>query len=190
MKFFTRAATTALTGLAIFGFASAAFAETVLPPEGSPQAHVILAAVIEDAGVDFTVNHPYCQKEKGLNGFYSGRRKLLVVCNDNYSEENQNPEWTANDYDTLRHEAQHFIQDCAVGTNHDHWLNPLTDKPREFAEAVLGPKAVDAITRHYRKRGASNHILNLEYEAFAAARLNMPLKQADAIVRVCRLEEE
>ena len=31
---------------------------------------------------------------------------------------------TANDYDTLRH-AQHFIQDCVLGGNHDGQLNTI-----------------------------------------------------------------
>ena len=188
MTLFTRAAATALTGLAIFGFASAAFAGSVLPPEGSPGAHVLLVNVIESAGVNFAVNHPFCEEKKGLNGFYSGKSKLLVVCNDDYSATNTEPEWTANDYDTLRHEAQHFIQDCVVGTNHDHWMNNVYRNPVTLAEGVIGKPAVDRITREYRKRGASNHTLNLEYEAFAVAAMNQPLEQAEVMIRACEVK--
>ena len=182
---FEKIATTALTGLAVFGFASSAFAAPVIR-EGTHDAHVQLVRVIEANGVDVQVNHAKCQEEEGLNGFYSGRHRVLVVCNDQYVPDvNEAPAWTQNDYDTLRHEAHHFLQDCVVGSNHDHHLNVFTRDPEGFALRVLGPRVVDAITRNYRQRTASNHILRLEYEAFATARLNIPLKQAEAIGTVC-----
>ena len=187
MTFFTRAATTALTGLAIFGFASAAFATPERTPirEGSIEAHAALVQAIESAGGSGEVNVPFCQKMKGLNGFYSGKDRLLVVCNDRYSEATPTPRWTANDFDTLRHEAQHFIQDCTVGTNHDHHLNNVYKNPVRFSTHVLGQLTIDRITQLYREKGASNHILNLEYEAFAVAALNVPLEQAQDISTYC-----
>ena len=48
---FTKAATTALTGLAIFGFASAAFARTSVHEH-----HVALAEAVADAGVRLYIN--------------------------------------------------------------------------------------------------------------------------------------
>ena len=185
--FFTKAATTALTGLAVFGFASAAFAtpETTQIREGSIDAHAALVRAVERAGVDVQVNHPFCQKMEGLNGFYRGEDRLLVVCNDNYSEATPTPRWTPNDFDTLRHEAQHFIQDCTVGTNHDHHLNNVYKNPVRFSTHVLGQLAIDRITTLYRQKGASDHILRLEYEAFAVAALNVPLEQAQDVSTYC-----
>ena len=114
---FTKLATTALTGLAALGFASASYATPTRTtvPEGSLDAHAVLVEAIEAQGVDFIVNHDFCQERPSVNGFYSSGNRVLVVCNDLYTEENTNPEWTANDLDTLRHEAQHLIQDCMVG---------------------------------------------------------------------------
>ena len=96
---FTRAATTALTGLAIFGFASAAFAtpNSTIPPEGSLDAHAVLVQAIESRGIDFIANHSYCQENTEVMGFYSFTERVLVVCNDNYSKTNTDPQWTANE---------------------------------------------------------------------------------------------
>ena len=186
-NFFTKAATTALTGLAVFGFASAAFAtpERTQIREGSIDAHVALVRAVRRAGVSVELNVPFCQEKKGLNGFYSGRDRLLVVCNDNYSATNTDPVWTANDFDTLRHEAQHFIQDCAVGTNHDRHLNNVYKNPIALGVHVLGQLRLDRITQIYRQQGASDHVLRLEYEAFAVAALNVPLEQAQDISTYC-----
>ena len=184
---FTQLATTALTGLAALGFASASFASptNTIPREGSIDAHVALVRAIERAGVSIEINHPFCQEREGLNGFYSGKDRLLVVCNDDYSATNTDPVWTLNDFDTLRHEAQHFIQDCMVGTNHDHHLNNVYKNPLGFSTHVLGQLRIDRITQIYRENGASNHILNLEYEAFAVAELNVPLEQSQDIQNYC-----
>lgn len=185
--FFEHAARTALTGLAIFGFASAAFATPTQTQirEGSIEAHVALANALDRAGVDIVVNHPVCQENEGLNGFYRGTARLLVVCNDNYSVENQDPVWTANDFDTLRHEAQHFIQDCVVGTNHDHHLNNVYHEPIALGRSILGDEKMQRLVQMYRARGASDHILLLEFEAFAVAAMNVPLEQSQDVQTYC-----
>ena len=184
---FETIARTALTGLAAFGFASASYAtpSTAEIREGSFEAHVELARAIREAGVTIEINHEYCQENEGVNGFYSGQNRLLVVCNDNYTADNQDPRWTENDYDTFRHEAQHFIQDCMIGTNHDHHLNNVYKNPVAFARHILGQLALERITTGYRSRGASDHVIRLEYEAFAVAALNIPLEQAQDIQTYC-----
>ena len=188
MTFFTRAAATALTGLAIFGFASAAFAtpERMTPPEGSLDAHVVLARAIESRGVDFVVNHDLCQERPELMGFYSFDNRVLVVCNDNYKEGvDEDPVWTANDLDTLRHEAQHMIQDCVAGVLQDQRLHPVYKDPIGLVYNVLGPEAMQGINERYRKAGADTTTVILEWEAFAVAAMNVPLEQAQDIVRYC-----
>ena len=188
MTFFTKAATTALAGCVIFGFASAAFATPTQTQvrEGSIEAHVALVQAVRRAGVKVVLNHDHCQQVAGINGFYSGKHKLLVICNDKYIPgTNENPEWTLNDFDTLRHEAQHFIQDCMVGTNHDHWLNNVYKNPVALGNTILGQARMNGITRQYREHGASNHILNLEYEAFSVAAMNVPLEQSQDVQKYC-----
>ena len=187
MTFFTRAATTALTGLAIFGFASAAFAtpERTLIPEGSLDAHAVLVQAVESRGIAFVANHDYCQENPDIMGFYSFDERLLVVCNDNHSETNTDPQWTANDLDTLRHEVQHMIQDCALGVLQDRRLRPVYSDPIGLAFAVLGSENMEGINKKYRGVGAGTETVILEWEAFAVAALNRPLEQAQDIVRYC-----
>ena len=189
MTIFNRVATTALTGLAALGFASASYATPTrtVPQEGSIEAHALLADTIRRAGVTFLINHAYCQENPSVNGFYAGTERVLVVCNDDYSATNTDPAWTANDFDTLRHEAQHLIQDCMAGTNHDHHLGSLYKDPVALGYSVLGSARIDNITQIYRENGASDHVLRMEYEAFAVAHMNVPLEQSQDMVRACGL---
>ena len=187
MTIFKTIATTALTGLAALGFASASFA-TALPRgivEGSQEAHELLVNEIRNHGVDIVINDPFCGKREGLNGFYAGAEKKLVVCQDNGVPGGPIVGWTSNDLDTLRHEAQHLIQDCRVGGNHDHALAPVYHSPTALAQEVLGFDGVQQITSTYREIGASDLVLLLEYEAFAVAASNIPGDQAQDLVKVC-----
>jgi len=187
MTFFSKLATTALTGLAALGFASASVATPAhtYPREGSLDAHAVLAETIERAGVNFILNDPYCQANPEVMGFYAGKERVLVVCQDNYVPGGGQVRWTANDLDTLRHEAQHLIQDCMAGGNHDHLLGSLYKDPVALGFSVLGSERIQRITEIYRSHGASDHVLLMEYEAFAVADMNVPLEQSQDIVRAC-----
>ena len=178
-------AATALTGLAALGFASASFATSTPIVEGSAEAHMELVKAIRRNGVTIAVNPKECGDEEGIMGFYSGQRKFLAVCQDNGVAGGPIVEWTANDMDTLRHEAQHMIQDCVVGTNHDHQLSPVYNSPTRLAAIVLGPEKVEKIKVKYRAGGASDLVLLLEYEAFSVAAKNIPLDQVGDIARAC-----
>jgi len=188
MTVFSKLATSALTGLAVLGFASSAFAQGPKIQEGSIAAHATLISAIERAGVNVIINDPYCDESwTGLMGFYAGKERVLVVCQDNRVDGDPTPvEWTENDLDTLRHEAQHFIQDCMIGTNHDHRLHPVYRFPVKYAESVLGIEGLKEITRVYRGNGASEETVILEFEAFAVAANNVPLEQANDVARYCR----
>lgn len=187
MTLFKTIAATALTGLAALGFAGASLATPTQRPivEGSAKAHIALVAAIQRNGVRVAINHPYCGEREGANGFYISRKRLLVVCQDNGVPGGPLVQWTANDLDTLRHEAQHFIQDCVVGTNHDALLQPVYRSPSALAVDVLGQDSIDNITRIYRQNGADDHVLTLEHEAFAVATLNVPAEQAKDIDTYC-----
>ncbi len=187
MNAFKTIAATALTGLAAIGFASASIAKTPSQGivEGSKEAHELLVQEIRSNGVKIIINDPFCGEEEGLNGFYAGAEKKLVVCQDNGVAGGPVVAWTANDLDTLRHEAQHFIQDCRVGSNNDHVLAPVYHSPTALAQNVLGFEGVQRITATYRENGASDLVLLLEYEAFAVAASNIPLDQANDMAKVC-----
>ena len=187
MTFFTKLATTALTGLAALGFASATHATPTRTSvsEGSLDAHAVLVETIERQGVDFITNDPFCEENPEVMGFYSSHHRVLVVCNDRYTAENRNPEWTANDLDTLRHEAQHLIQDCMIGGLADSRLHPVYKDPIGLAYGVLGQERMERINTLYRQNGADNETILLEWEAFSVAEMNVPLEQSQDIARYC-----
>ena len=187
MTFFKTIAATALTGLAALGFASASFATPTIGEvkEGSSDAHVLLVNAIKRHGLSCYVNPAYCGKEEGLMGFYAGKPRVLVVCQDNGVPGGPVVEWTANDLDTLRHEAQHMIQDCMSGTNYDHELAPVYKSPTGLAQEIIGSDAIARITEVYRENGATDLVLLLEYEAFAVAAMNVPAEQAQDVANYC-----
>ncbi len=184
MTAFRTIAATALTGLAAIGFASASFATTPSGiVEGSAEAHEALVNEIRRYGVSIEVNPKDCPEK--VSGFYAGAQRRLVICQDNGVAGGPAVAWTANDLDTLRHEAQHFIQDCRVGGNHDHSLIPVYRSPTKLAQETLGFEGVQEITTTYRAQGADDLTLLLEYEAFAVAARNIPLDQASDMRVVC-----
>ena len=185
MTFLKTIAASVLTGLVAFGAsASASYATptTGNVREGSSDAHLMLVQGLQRNGLQLVVNHESCN---GLSGFYSSWRKLLVVCQDNGVAGGPMVEWTANDMDTLRHEAQHFIQDCVVGGNHDNQLSSVYRSPAELGLEVLGTDRIQRITESYRAQGADDPTLLLEYEAFAVARMNVPLDQVRDMKLYC-----
>ena len=186
MKLFSHIAA-ALTGLAVLGTsASPALATPTNRGEGSLYAHEVLVQQLRNAGLDVQVNHGHCDSDPGMMGFYAGQERLLVVCQDNAAIGQRSPvDWTDNDLDTLRHEAQHFIQDCMLGNNHDHQLGNVYKDPAGLAVDVLGMDGVRGIARAYMSRGHSERTVLLEWEAFAVAALNVPLEQAEDIRTYC-----
>ena len=187
MKLFSAIAS-ALTGLAVLGTSASPALATNVPAsgEGSLAAHDTLIHTLKAAGIDVRVNHSHCNDEKGLMGFYAGQRRLLVICQDNRVPGSGAPvAWTDNDLDTLRHEAQHFIQDCMIGSNHDHQLYPVYRNPRALAAEVLGSQGMSRIANSYLSRGASGETVILEWEAFSVAAMNVPLEQSVDIQTYC-----
>lgn len=185
MTFFTRAATTALTGLAIFGFASAAFAG---PQKSNDRAHVRLAQAVVDAGVKVIVNDDYCHRDHGegtLYGFYSGSHRVMLICPENAGKGDRGTQWTEEDYDTLRHEAVHLVQDCMDGSLNAE-LDAFTKDPKATGLASLGPKQMATIQNTYLERGQSQHVVRMEWEAFGIAAMNEPDKQVNMIKTFCQ----
>ena len=187
MSILNKVATTALSGLAVLGFASSAFAPVVAAPrEGSFEAHGALVEEIGRRGVRVLVNDESCADDGGgFAGYYSGVDRLIVICQENGVAGGPMVAWTEEDLDTLRHEAQHFIQDCMVGERHDHLLGNVYVSPVELAREVIGDEAVVKIITVYRDHGANDHVLLLELEAFSVAALNVPLDQIRDLKNYC-----
>ena len=175
----------ALAGLVAFGASASASLTTQAIEEGSGAAHLALLETVQEHGVKVFINDPYCGKKEGMMGLYQGNLRALVICQENGTPGGPVVDFTAEDLDTLRHEAQHFIQDCIVGTNHDHELAPLYNSPTELALQELGADKTRWIMNHYRKGGATDLTLLIEYEAFAVASMNVPAEQAQDIRTYC-----
>jgi len=105
MSIFTKAATTALTGLAIFGFASAAFAHHVPQQPFVESESVGLLNTVQATGHEVFVDGGMCNQGNGILG-YATTSGELVICAKNHG--NDMDELA----DTIRHEALHLVQFC------------------------------------------------------------------------------
>ena len=147
--------------------------------------HQALYQTLLSHGVSVHINPAACW-ESGAMGWYQGQARKIVVCQSNKErpgvEVNQ---WLDEDLDTLRHEAHHFAQDCLDGRNHDHNLSPIYTRPISLAKDVLGQAGIESIAEQYRMRGASDHVVILELEAFSVAAMNDPWEQVKDIKNYC-----
>jgi len=170
MSFLTRSLS-ALTALTI-GLGGVALPAKAYET-GSHEDHVELWNTVRESGVATYINPEECFEGDlaGVDGFYISGYGVLVVCQDNATTPGEVVHWTANDYDTLRHEVVHLIQDCKDGRG-DGSLIPILglDELSEFAVQVLGREAISAIIQTYSERGADRDTIIFEIEAFAMAR--------------------
>ena len=161
-------------------------------PELVPNDHKAIITAAERVGVQVVINHPDHCARKGLNGLYlSHSQGLLVVCQDYGQAGGPEVAWTANDLDTLRHEAHHLIQDCLAYRRGDQALRPAAETV-EARYSFLGDtgfddQQIEEIVDRYRANGAGDRTILLELEAFAVARAVAPESIAEGITRSCPL---
>ena len=156
-------------------------------PDNSFDDHIRLYNTIHSYGVTVKIND-YSECNKGIDGSYWSRERVLHVCQDNARPGEREIDWTANDLDTLRHEAHHMIQDCALGSLGDRALAPLFgSEPQvmEFVRATLGEERARNIMNNDAYRGRP-HVHLKEMEAFAAAYAIPASQITDKMVEVCR----
>ena len=90
----------------------------------TPEDHLALWKSLQDVGVTTIYNHrAHCNDD--VDGKYYIYSAMLVVCQDKMTTHLTEHSWTDNDFDTLRHEAHHVIQDCAHGTLADGETGPM-----------------------------------------------------------------
>ena len=104
--------------------------------ENSYQDHINLFNTLKEVGVTMLINPKIHCNDEGVDGFYQTDVALLVICQDNSSSGGPQVDWTANDLDTLRHEAHHVVQDCALGSISDGRLQRLFDDKEDFVDFV------------------------------------------------------
>ena len=171
---------------ASFVSAAAPVAAGTRPNTGTFNDHVRLYDTIHAYGVRVVIND-YDECSKGIDGSYWSRERVLHVCQDNARPGEREIDWTANDLDTLRHEAHHMIQDCALGSLGDRQLIPLfgsEDNVMEFVRATLGEERARAYMNNPAYQGRP-HVHLKEMEAFAAAYAIPAHQIADKMVQVC-----
>ena len=151
--------------------------------------HVRLAQAVTATGVAFRINPAECDAQPGVYGWYSPSKEELVVCQENKIKgSTKEVKWTAEDLDTLRHEAHHLVQDCVNGRgagNFDGQLTPLVKSPIQLGKDVLGTDGIRQVAKTYADMGADEHTIILEIEAFSVARVNEPANQIAHVQRFC-----
>ena len=171
--------------LAAVGIAALPF-EAVARTRSNFDDHLQLAQAVVDTGITFRINPPRCDTKENTYGWYWAARNELVVCQENkiYGSTRE-VSWTEEDYDTLRHEAHHLVQDCMRGRNRDGILGAVYESPLNLGKEVLGTSNMESIGQAYRAQGADAHTVVMEIEAFSVARMNDPLEQVRDINRYC-----
>ena len=142
--------------------------------------HLPLARAVNRAS-SFKVNTLKCFEDT-MHGYFILRSGTVVVCQDKAQKVGVMAPWTANDLDTLRHEAHHLLQDCMAGEIGDLDSALFFDSLTPSLEA-LGPERVSGIRITYA--GSSNDTINMEIEAFAVATYVSPENIASSINKYC-----
>lgn len=158
--------------------------------ESNHDHHVQLFNRVKAAGVSVYINpskacDPRYNGGERFFGFYSGGIQTMVICQETALRTGQfdvQHDWTEEDYDTLRHEAHHLVQDCRDGSLNAQ-LNAVYTKPVQLAVNTLSQRRINWIIESYGKHG--QHVVVMELEAFSVAQLNDPLEQVGDINRYC-----
>ena len=184
-----------------FIFSAVALAVCSLNPAhaGNTRAdHDDLWDTLERAGVPVHVNDPEACDGKWGGGFYAmNPRKntsIMLVCQDNGEGAglDNHVGWTANDYDTLRHEAHHVLQDCLGGDIADGDLDPLFEDPakhRRFVVSSLSQDKINWIIESYGEDGSDEETIILELEAFAVAEDIPASAIANGVRQACNVSQ-
>ena len=143
--------------------------------------HMMLGDTVRSTGVNLKINPLRCW-EKVAYGWYWARNNEMVICQVNKNKVGVEERWTEEDLDTLRHEAQHLVQDCMDGKRQGA-LDSVYKEPIALAKSVLGTERIGRILEEYSD--ASDHIKVMELEAFSVALMNKPLEQVEDIQTYC-----
>jgi len=170
-----------IAGLMVMGFGAPVMADERL----NPAAHMQLLQTVESLGVQVHIDHKtYCGNYQGAYGSEAG---MFIVCRE--SEKTRQTEWTAEDLDTIRHEAHHVLQDCLNGKLGDGEFNNAFDpvQLRSFVERTIGFETASNIVDAYRANNVPDEGLLMEVEAFAVASAIDPSMIENKIEEFCEV---
>ena len=168
----------------------AALPWVITTPTLKEEYHAQLAEAVMSVGVDVRINESrHCNPKfnRGIRnlGWYHGQMKMIMICQTVAHENNswgEIYEWNDEDYDTLRHEAHHLVQDC-MDNKLDQQLTNVYEEPIRFAVKVMGANGVKIVVDAYPDLNVKDRVI--EIEAFSVARMNDPLEQIEDIKRYC-----
>lgn len=172
----------ALAALAAVSTIAAPAAEA----RGTYAEHTQLGNAIKSTGMNLRFNPPKCDERDAMGWYWAGGNEM-AICQENrrrgFGFEHE-VTWTEEDLDTLRHEAQHLIQDCMDGERNGR-LGSVYKDPIGLAKGTLTEEHIQHIIKVYAEGGASEHIIIMELEAFSVAAMNDPAEQTRDIQRYC-----
>lgn len=171
----------------ISSFTVGAVPAAATPNTGSFDDHLALYNTIHSHGVKVHINHAkYC--DGNIDGSYISTRRVLNVCQDRGRPGGPEVDWTANDLDTLRHEAHHMIQDC-VGAGHGngHLVHLFHQRPQllSFIDSVYSRAEQRSLMGADSYTGHNSERQLIELEAFATAAVISATDIADKMNEVC-----
>jgi hypothetical protein len=133
--------------------------------------HEQLFNTLQDVGVTVAINSElHCVGDK--DGVYYPYASLLVICQDNMVTYGKQEPWTDNDFDTLRHEAHHVVQDCAANSLGDGILSTLfpEDELIEFFKSSnVTTEQLKDLYATLQEQGMSDLKIQQEMEAYVVA---------------------
>ena len=192
MSAFTNTLRAAVAALMLSVIPADAKADISYEEHESAQDHVELLDTLVDMGINVQINNPsICSREEGVAGYWIGADRLFVLCQQEIRTSSI-PLWTGDivkatddDLDTIRHEAHHVIQDCMDGEIDGSLVTYLDEENSRDFLAYYDDWKEEYIAEQYRSEGASDHVVELEIEAWAVADLvNAPMIN-DVLKREC-----
>ena len=148
--------------------------------------HVLIVENLSKVGVTMVINNPiHCPPKRAGGGSYFPGNAMLVVCQQNGLSDGVLVDWTSNDYNTLRHEAHHVVQDCVEGSISDNRMGMLFNG-EDFLEFTEGlEEIVNYIYDDQRKMGKSGKHAMEEVEAYIVAEFIDAPAIADKVLDFC-----
>ena len=170
-----------LTTITISALTALATTSGPVMAESNYRNHMILGETVRATGINFKLNPSECW-EQSAHGWYWAYQNEFVICQEGKQQVGVEARWSEEDLDTLRHEAQHLIQDCVDGSRQGALTSVYKD-PRPVVKNTLPQNYISGIIESYSDK--SDHTIMMELEAAAVAAINDPFEQAMDIKKFC-----
>jgi len=155
----------------ILASASILFSPSIANAGNSFDDHVNLFNTLKEVGVTPLINSTHCKD--GDYGLYHTTAQLLVICQENRSNNSDQVKWTSGDLDTLRHESHHVVQDCNNGKVGDGKFNLFFNNKKDFFNFLKISKnstnEIENLVNALGDEGLEGKDLLIELEAYIVA---------------------